>query len=150
MSEITDKSLVAAIVTERERKNNSGKYLGNEICRKKASRSKATAERSVRKLTFHLLIGLLRELKPPRIPLSHNVSSLLLLHVGFLEALVLLPEGGDVGPQPPFGGVKPSLGLGGGSSLGSKLLPQLIQLSGIGLAGILLILQGPGQLVLLP
>ena len=79
----------------------------------------------MRKLTFHLLVGFLGELKPSRIPFSRNVGSLLLLCVGLLELLTLLPERTNVGPQPPLGDLEPILGLGGGSNLGSKLLPKL-------------------------
>ena len=108
----------------------------------------------MRELTFHLLVGLLGELKPPRIPLSHDVGSLLLLHVGLLELLILLPEGTNVGPQPPLSDVRAVLGLGGGGDLGFQLLPQLVHLGpqagrftshlldllSIGVAGSLLVL----------
>ena len=53
---------------------------------------------NMRKLTLHLLVGLLRKLNPSRVPLGHNFGLPLLLHVGLLELLVLLSEGSNVGP----------------------------------------------------
>ena len=95
----------------------------------KLSRSRTTAERSTRELTFHLLVGLFGKLKPPRIPLGHYVGSLLLLHVGLLELLILLPESIDVSSQPPLSDFRAVLGLGSSSDLGLELLPQLVQFS---------------------
>ena len=129
----------------------SEKYLGQEQKQKR------------QELTFHLLIGLLGELEPLRIPHGHDVGLPLLLTVGLLELHVLLPESADVSPQPPLGDLRAILGLGCSSDLGLELLPQLVQLSlqagsltprlldltGIRFAGILLALQGLGQLIFL-
>ena len=115
----------------------------------------------MRKLTLHFLVGLMRELEPPCAPLGHDVSLPLLLSIGLLQLLILLAERADVGPQPALGDLEAVLSLGSGIDLGFQLPPQLLQLgpqagcfppnlldfSGIGGAGSLLILQGLEQLI---